>query len=111
MKVCFQEIQIHISNNYVGLETDHISAEVNLLNWILKYSYYINLNPFPTCGDFRRLLIIYANSLDPDQAQQNVGPNLDQLFDTLMVFLKDFFEKVKKIIHRRQKSMQNYPAC
>ena len=30
-----------------------------------------------------------------------------------MVFLKDFFEKVdlKKKIHRRQKSMQSYPAC
>ena len=24
-----------------------------------------------------RLLITYANSLDPDQARQNVGPDLD----------------------------------
>ena len=32
---------------------------------------------FPTSGDFCNLLIIFANSLDPDQAQQNVGPDLD----------------------------------
>ena len=37
----------------------------------------------------------FANSLDPDQARQNVGPDLDpKLFDTLMVFLKEFFKKV-----------------
>ena len=30
-----------------------------------------------------------ANSLDPDQAR-----HLSNLFDTLMVFLKEFFEKV-----------------
>ena len=28
-------------------------------------------------GDFRCLLITFANRLDPDQAQQNVGPDLD----------------------------------
>ena len=34
--------------------------------------------------------------MDPDQAQQNVGPDQDQncLHDTLMVFLKEFSEKV-----------------
>ena len=36
------------------------------------------------------LLITFANCLDPDQARQNVWPDLD----TLMVFLKEFFEKV-----------------
>ena len=34
-------------------------------------------NSFPASGDFYRLLIIYANSLDPDQARQNFGPDLD----------------------------------
>ena len=28
-------------------------------------------------GKFFRLLIIFANSLDPDQAGQNIGPDLD----------------------------------
>ena len=28
-------------------------------------------------SDFSHLLIIFAKSLDPDQARQNVGPDLD----------------------------------
>ena len=35
-------------------------------------------NSFLASGDFCHLLIIFANSLDPDQDQQNVGPDLDQ---------------------------------
>ena len=34
-------------------------------------------NSLPTRGDFCCLLITFANSLDPDKAQQNVGPDLD----------------------------------
>ena len=37
----------------------------------------IYLSSFPASGNFCRLLITFANSLDPDQAQQNVGPDLD----------------------------------
>ena len=33
--------------------------------------------PPPPCGDFCRLLITFANSLEPDQDRQNVGPDLD----------------------------------
>ena len=33
-------------------------------------------NSLPTRGDFCHLLITFANSLDPDQARQNVGPDL-----------------------------------
>ena len=35
------------------------------------------LKSLPTSGDFCHLLITLANSLDPDQAQRNVGPDLD----------------------------------
>ena len=43
---------------------------------------YINSCPATKCN-FRRLLIIFANSLDPDQARQNVGHDLDpKLFDS-----------------------------
>ena len=35
------------------------------------------INSFPASGNFCRLLINFVNSLDPDQAQQNVGPDLD----------------------------------
>ena len=37
----------------------------------------ILLNSFPASVGFCRLLITFANSLDPDQARQNVGPDLD----------------------------------
>ena len=30
-----------------------------------------------TAGHLTRLLITFANSLDPDQARQNIGPDLD----------------------------------
>ena len=43
------------------------------------------------------LLITFANSLDPDQARQNVWPNLVRICLTLrsgMVLLKEFFEKI-----------------
>ena len=46
------------------------------------------LNYFSACGIFCCLLIPFANSLNPDQAQQNVGPDLD----TLIVLMKEFFE-------------------
>ena len=45
-----------------------------------------------------RLLIIFTNSLDPDQAQHNVGPDLVLNCLTLyygdLIFLKEFFENV-----------------
>ena len=34
-------------------------------------------NSLPTSGNFCCLLITFANSLNPDQARQNVGPDLD----------------------------------
>ena len=34
-------------------------------------------NSLPASSNFAHLLINFANSLDPDQAQQNVGPDLD----------------------------------
>ena len=51
-------------------------------------------NSFPASGDFCRLLIIFANSFDPDQDRQDVGPDLDPNCLTLTVFLKDFFLKI-----------------
>ena len=52
-------------------------------------------NSFLASSDICHLLITLANSLDPDQDGQNVGPDLDpKLFDTLIVFLNEYFEKV-----------------
>ena len=41
------------------------------------------------------MLITFVNNLDPDQAQQNVGPDLDPNCLILLVFLKEFF-----VIHK-----------
>ena len=38
---------------------------------------------FLASGDFCRLLITFANGLDPDQDRQNVGPDLDTINLTL----------------------------
>ena len=70
---------------------------------------------FLASGHLSHLLIISANSLDPDQDRQDVVLIWIQT-DTLTVFLKEFFEKVNfekknSTVNRRQKSMINYPAC
>ena len=49
---------------------------------------------------FSNLLTTFANSLDSDQDQHFVGPDLDpNCFDTLIVLLRDFFLKftLKKV--------------
>ena len=38
----------------------------------------IRVNAFFAIGNFCRLLIASANSLDPDQDQQDMGPDLNQ---------------------------------
>ena len=43
---------------------------------VIKVNYII-FNYFLASGDFFHLLITFANSLDPDQDRQNVGPDLD----------------------------------
>ena len=52
----------------------------------------------------------FANSLDPDQAGQNVGPDIGPNCLTLTVFLKE----LKKIVFCSKKYQQyhaHYPAC
>ena len=72
-------------------------ADIDDINMLSPQIISHIFNSFPASGDFCQLLITFANSLDPDPAQQNVGPDLDP--NCLMAFLKDFFEKVnlKKI--------------
>ena len=64
-------------------------------------------------GDIFRLLLTFANSLDPDQDQQYVGPDLDpKLFDSLIEFLKEIFEKViLKKVSKQHEHEKNDPAC
>ena len=54
---------------------------------------FLNLNL--ARGYFCSLLIAFANSLEPDQDQQNVGPDLDPNSLTLLiVILKEFLKKL-----------------
>ena len=39
----------------------------------------VRINYLSFRGDFCRLLITFANNLDPDQDRQNVGPGLDPI--------------------------------
>ena len=77
---------------------------------ILRIDYFTYFSSFLVSGDFYHLLIIFANSLDPDQERQNVGPDLGpNRFDSLIVFLKDFFLKVSRLQQKHEKlpSMQS----
>ena len=58
------------------------------------------------------LLVLSANSLNPDHAQQNTDPDLDPNCLTLMVFLNVFLKKLikKNKLADDNKSMQNYPV-
>ena len=55
---------------------------------------FIHISLTPSSLAVTCLLITFANSLDPGQAQLNVGPVLDPNCLVLIVFLKDFLEKV-----------------
>ena len=61
------------------------------------------------------LLITFANSLDPDQAQQNVGPDLGPycLTHCRLHYRNIFFISciIFLTISKWQKCMQNFPAC
>ena len=85
--------------------------------FILLLNQFVCINSFPASGDFFRLLITFANSLDPDQPRQNVGPvgpDLDPNCLTLWWYSwKIFLKKKRKIKNNSQmtKSMQSYPGC
>ena len=45
-------------------------------------------------GNFKDLLMTFANSLNPDEAQQNVGPHLgSKLFDIYLHFGNNYRQK------------------
>ena len=59
-----------------------------------------------------RLLLTFANSGDPDQAQHNFQSNYEKkMFYTQMVFLNIIFFFLKKKSEDDNNKMKNYPAC
>ena len=55
------------------------------------------VNYLPASGKVCRLLMIFANSLDPDQARQNVGPDLDPSCFQEKIFEKSNVEKYQQL--------------
>ena len=56
------------------------------LHTCLKTDFTWHINSFSSSGEFCRLLITFANSLDPDLAWQNIGPDLDSNCLTLWLY-------------------------
>ena len=58
------------------LEPNEINFSQVFSQKVVSISCFV-FNSLPARGDSCCLLITFANSLDPNQAQQNVGPDLD----------------------------------
>ena len=58
-----------------GLYGICLLSDINTNLLAFNLTFY-QLNPFPTSGDFCRLLINFTNRLEPDQAQRFIGPDL-----------------------------------
>ena len=58
------------------LEQNEINLSQGFSQKVVSTSCFVS-NCLPARDDFFCLLITFANSLDPDQARQNVGPDLD----------------------------------
>ena len=102
----------YLSNPFI-ITTDvhkHNTSNQNKIKLKIVSLFLNNVSSFPASGHFCRLLIIFANSLEQDQA---IGPDLDpKLFDTLVVVLKEFFEKVnlKKNQQTTKKICAKFPT-
>ena len=75
--------------------------------------WYLSYRTLLVNSNFCRLLITFANSLDPDQDRHNVGPDLNPNHLTLWwCSWKNFLKKwILKKSTDDNKSMKNYPAC
>ena len=94
----------------MGAQKNHLIETVLLCTYNICFGWEIKKivfqNAFLSGG---LLLITCANSLVPDQAQQNIGPNRDQNCLTLWwCFWKNL---LKKLIQLTTKNMWNYLAC
>ena len=66
------------SVNIVSAGTLFAANSIAVKNFrLFHWDLLLPFNSFPASGDLCRLLITFANSLDQDQARQNVGPDLD----------------------------------
>ena len=62
-----------------AIDIETIGDSVESVIQMVSCDNHMLLNSFLNSGDFCCLLITFANSLDPDQDRQNVGPDLDPI--------------------------------
>ena len=74
-----------------GMRCSGLLDKLHPVNLGLQFRAFYSL---PASGEFCHLLMTFANRLDPDQARQNVRPDLDPINLALNVFLIFFFKKV-----------------
>ena len=84
-------------------------------SWIIGILYCeLHASDSLTAGSKICDLMIFSNSLDPDQDRQSVGPDLEpNSFDILIEFLKEFLKEnifFKKSADRK-KIRKVYKAC
>ena len=97
---------ITVSSTFVS----NIWRRRNFCAYVQAYLDLCYFNSFPASGNFCHLLITFVNSLDPDQAQQNIGPGLDPNCLTLCWYSwAIFFEKVN--LKKKKKSTDDKKAC
>ena len=60
----------------MGRSVEHSNIQPRFSQKVVSTSSFV-FNSLPPRVDFCCLLITFANSLDPEQASQNVGPDLD----------------------------------
>ena len=82
-----QNVSSDLDTGYKHFDTLIVFLKENFENVIFENSHQMSTK---VC----LLLMSFANSWDPDQDRQNVGLDLDPTLDTLIVLLKEFFEKV-----------------
>ena len=75
---CFHNINYleqHVESLHCTSNKEHnlVCTNLSVLHELCKPG----INSFLASGDFYRLLITFANSWDPDQERQIVGPDLD----------------------------------
>ena len=69
-------VVVNILAKWKKLESNEINLSEGFSQKVVSTNCFV-FNSLASRDDYCRLLIIFANSFDPDQAQENVGPDLD----------------------------------
>ena len=104
---------LHLDLIFIFLQKEEIIRQ-RMIEFKSTQNYTKSIKSFLESIEFCRLQIFFANSLEPDQAQQNVGPDQDQnCLTTWWYSWKNFSRKlVLKKNSRQQKIIKNYlSAC